>query len=103
MNWINCENKLPPKDGTYFCTNDPNLAWKWGMAEYDSYGFKSCNISRNPTHWSSVDPVPKKYGIQHIQEKHVEYGGSVRVITSDRRNVNAAEELNSLQQKRYPQ
>lgn len=64
MEWINCENELPPCDGRYFVTNRTDSEWGWGCCDYDGYGFSSYGIYVTPTHWAYDSEKIKKYGKQ---------------------------------------
>lgn len=63
--WIECKKELPPYDGLYRVTNDPeNEMGIRGVAKYDGYGFIYQNHYVTPDYWAFYTPEEKKYGKQ---------------------------------------
>ncbi len=66
--WICCDEELPPCDGTYEITNNPD--WEEGpinryftaLACYDGYGFEHLGIYRYPGWWRKYERPEKRYG-----------------------------------------
>lgn len=72
--WIEVTKELPPCDGTYEITNNPQLENDWinryptGTAYYNGYGFEYLGIYRSPKYWRKYEFKEKKYG-KVIEEK----------------------------------
>ncbi len=63
IDWLSCEEQLPPCDGHYLITNNPKDPFSpIGIALYDGYGFLYDKIYRNPKYWAFYEECKKKYG-----------------------------------------
>ncbi len=54
--WIDCEKELPPCDGIYAVTNNPNTLFDLSYLEYDGYGFKHNGHYVIPDYWKERWP-----------------------------------------------
>ncbi len=66
--WISSDDELPPDDGTYEITNQPEAEGDWcqramtSTAYYDGYGFSYLGVYRTPKFWRKYEYTQKKYG-----------------------------------------
>jgi hypothetical protein len=66
--WIDTEKELPPDDGTYEITNNPDYENDpikregTSTAYYDGLGFNYCGVYRNVRYWRRYEPMQKRYG-----------------------------------------
>lgn len=66
--WIKVEDELPPEDGHYEVTNDPDKYEGWwvkqdvGPAYYDGHGFQYNGIYRCPAYWKKLHLSERTYG-----------------------------------------
>lgn len=69
MNWVNCDDELPPADGIYEVTNHPEFEFvkapcHIGVLSYDGFGFLYDGIYRPVQYWRHYLKPEKKYGKQ---------------------------------------
>lgn len=66
--WIKVEDELPPEDGNYEVSNDPEMESNWwsrhnvDIVYYDGYGFQCGGVYRSPYYWRKITRSEKKYG-----------------------------------------
>lgn len=98
MEWISVKDRLPKERGCYLAlwTNYKNNETFVAQAYYaDKIQFAPHRKDAPVTHWMPLPQLPKMNG-----KTFVEWGGDVRCITSDGRNVNMADELNRLEREK---
>ncbi len=62
MDWIDVDIELPPRDGMYEVTNNPNLLQQEGALYYDGIGFSLIDAYRPIRYWRPYNKIEKRYG-----------------------------------------
>lgn len=60
--WIDADKELPPCDGFYEVTNNPESILYIETLSYDGIGFFYINSYRPVRYWRPIKPIHKKYG-----------------------------------------
>lgn len=60
--WIDIKNELPPCDGLYEITNDPESIRQLGCLLYDGIGFKYDHAYKPVEFWRHIAKPIKRYG-----------------------------------------
>lgn len=91
--WINAEKLQPPYNQLVlmFRKNFPihmGYTARWGANDY--FVIANTQIAFPATHWMQLPEIPE-------ENIRAEWGGSLRCVTSEGRDVNMAEELNRME------
>ncbi len=61
--WIDVEKELPPCDGNYEVTNNPESLQQQECLSYDGIGFFYLEAYRPVKYWRPLTKIEKRYGI----------------------------------------